>query len=38
MGMRVGGQVMAGRLVLETLGPKYVAEPDAKRARRSRVD
>jgi hypothetical protein len=36
--MRVGVQVMPGRLVLETLGPKYVAEPDVKRARRSRTD
>jgi hypothetical protein len=25
-------------LVLETLGPKYVAEPDVKRARRSRAE
>jgi hypothetical protein len=38
IGMRVGVQVMPGRLVLETLGPKYVAEPDVKRARRSRTD
>jgi Toxin SymE, type I toxin-antitoxin system len=38
IGMRVGVQVMPGRLVLETLGPKYAAEPDVKRARRSRVD
>jgi CHC2 zinc finger/Toxin SymE, type I toxin-antitoxin system len=37
IGMRVGVQVMPGRLVLETLGPKYV-EPDVKRARRSRAD
>ncbi len=38
IGMRVGVQVMPGRLVLETLGPKYVAEPDVTRARRSRAD
>lgn len=38
IGMRVGVQVMPGRLVLETLGPKYVVEPDVKRARRSRTD
>jgi hypothetical protein len=38
IGIRVGVQVMPGRLVLETLGPKYVAEPDVKRARRSRTD
>jgi Toxin SymE, type I toxin-antitoxin system len=38
IGMRVGVQVMPGRLVLETLGPKYMAEPDVKRARRSRAD
>jgi hypothetical protein len=38
IGTRVGVQVMPGRLVLETLGPKYVAEPDGKRARRSCVD
>jgi hypothetical protein len=37
IGMQVGVQVESGRLVLETLGPKY-AEPDVKRARRSRVD
>ena len=36
--MRVGVQVMPGRLVLETPGPKYVAEPDIKRARRSRAN
>ena len=38
IGMRVGVQVMPGRLVLETLGPKYGAEPGVKRARRSRAD
>jgi hypothetical protein len=38
IGMRVGVQVMPGRLVLETLGPKYAPEPDGKRARRSRAD
>jgi hypothetical protein len=38
IGMMVGVQVMPGRLVLETLGPKYVTEPDIKRARRSRAD
>lgn len=37
IGMQVGVQVMPGRLVWETLGPKY-AEPDVKRARRSRAD
>jgi hypothetical protein len=36
--MEVGVQVMPGRLVLETLGPKYMAEPDVKRARQSRAD
>ena len=38
IGMEVGVQVMPGRLVLETLGPKYGAEPDVTRARRSRAD
>ena len=38
IGMEVGVQVMPGRLVLETLGPKYAVEPDVKRARRSRAD
>ena len=38
IGMQVGVQVMRGRLVLETLGPKYVVESDVKRARRSRAD
>ena len=38
IGMRVGVQVMPGRLVLETLGPKYAVEPDVKCARRSRAD
>lgn len=38
IGMEVGVQVMPGRLVLETLGPKYASEPDAKHARRSRAD
>ncbi len=38
IGMRVGVQVMPGRLVLETLGAKYVAEPDIQRTRRSRAD
>ena len=37
-GMEVGVQVIPGRLVLETLRPKYVAEPDVTCARRSRVD
>jgi hypothetical protein len=36
--MRIGVQVMPGRLVLETIGPKCAAEPDGKRARRSCVD
>ena len=38
IGMQVGVQVMPGRLVLETIGPKYAPEPDAKRARRPRAD
>jgi Toxin SymE, type I toxin-antitoxin system len=38
IGAQVCVQVMPGRLVLETLGPKYVAEPDVKHARRSRVE
>jgi hypothetical protein len=37
IGMQVGVQVEPGRLVLETLGPKYV-ESDGKRARRARAD
>lgn len=38
IGMEMGVEVMQGRLVLETSGPKYVAEPDVTRARRSRAD
>jgi hypothetical protein len=38
IGMRVGVQVMPGRLVLETLGPKYARESDVRHGRRSRVD
>jgi hypothetical protein len=38
IGMEVGVQVMPGRLVLETLGAKYVTEPDVTRARGSRAD
>ncbi len=38
IGMRVGVQVMPGKLVLEVLGPKYARESDVKRARQSRVD
>jgi Toxin SymE, type I toxin-antitoxin system len=37
IGMRVGVRVLPGRLVLETLGPKY-AEPHVKRARHFRAD
>jgi hypothetical protein len=38
IGMQVSVHVMPGRLVLETLGPKYAPEPDVKRAHRSRAD
>ena len=38
IGMRVGVQVMPGRLVLEVLGPKYAARSGVKRVRRSDVD
>ena len=38
IGMRVGVQVMPGKLVLEVLGPKYAQHPGMKHGRRSNVD
>jgi Toxin SymE, type I toxin-antitoxin system len=38
IGAQVCVQVMPGRLVLEVIEPERTAEPDVKRARRSRAD
>ena len=38
IGMRVGVQVMPGKLVLEVLGPKYAQHPSMKHGRRALVD
>ena len=38
IGMRVGVQVMPGKLVLEVLGPKYASHPGMKHGRLIRED